>query len=531
MSKFKEGSLVDLIKKNIHMNKLKCKSTLQLTLDDDFNVPDVKPDIDQIITGQGEVRINDIKALNGKLVVKGGLRFNVLYLCEGDQRPIQNISGEIPFDEMINMDVACADDDPIVKWELEDLSTGLINSRKLSVRAIVRLYVAVEELYDEETAVMVLGSEDIQYINKQIEVTNVAINKKDTYRIKDEITLPSNKGNITSLLFQDIGLSNIEARLMDDRFTIKGELPVFILYTSEDEENPIEYFETDIPFSGTVDCNGCTEDMIDDITFSIASKNLDVKPDQDGEERLLDLEVILDLGIKVYETCEPEILCDVYSPVMEITPVVRYADYENLVIKNNSKYRIADRIRVMENQPRILQICHANGDIKIDDVFAEGSELQVEGIIEVNLLYISEEDTRPLNSLKGAIPFAQVVELKGMKPGSNYEIKPSIDQLSVMMLDSEEIEVKATINLNSIVFDIITEPIITDVVATPLDIEKLQAMPGIIGYVVKRNDSLWNIAKKYYTTVDNIMAINDLEDDRIAEGDKLIIMKKVDTVL
>lgn len=522
---------MELIKKNIHMNKLRCKSTLQLTLDDDFNVPDVKPDIDQIITEQGEIKINDIKAMNGKLLVKGVLSFNILYLSSGDQRPIHNISGEIPFDEVINMDVTCADDDPTVKWDLEDLSTGLINSRKLSIKSIIRLYVAVEDLYDEETAVMVEGPEDVQYINKKIEVTDVAINKKDTFRIKDEITLPANKGNIAGILYKDIGLSNVEVRLLDDRFTIKGELPVFVLYTSNDEENPIEYYETDIPFSGTIECNGCTEDMIEDITFGIISKSMEIKPDSDGEERVLDLEVILELGIKVFELEEPEILCDVYCPSKEITPVIRDACYENLVIKNNSKYRISDRVTVPMDQPRILQICHAQGDIKIDDIIVQDTELHVEGVIEVNILYISEDDNRPMNSLKGVIPFTQVVELKGMKSGSNYEIKPFIDQLSVMMLDSEEIEVKSTINLNAIVFDMITEPIITDIQVTELDMEKLQAMPGIIGYVVKKDDSLWKIAKRYYTTVDSIKHINELSDERIAEGDKLIIMKKVDAIL
>lgn len=521
---------MELIKKNIHMNKLKCKSTLQLTLDDDFNVPDVKPDIDQIITEQGEVKINDIRAMNGKLMVKGALVFNVLFLSEGDQRPVQNLSGEIPFDEVINMDITCNDEDPTVKWDLEDLSTGLINSRKLSVRAIVGLYVAVEELYDEETAVNVEGPEDVQYINKKIEVTDVAINKKDTYRIKDEITLPSNKGNISSLLYRDIELSNVEVRLLDDRFTIKGELPVFILYTSDDEENPMEYYETEVPFSGTLDCNGVSEDMIEDITFTVANKNLEVKPDSDGEERIIDLEVILELAIKVYEVQEPEILCDVYCPSKEVTPVIRNATYENLVIKNNSKYRIADRIMVPSNQPKLLQICHANGGIKIDDITSEGNELMVEGVIEVKILYISEDDGRPMNSMKGIIPFSQIIELKGMKPGSNYEIKPTIDQLSVMMLDSEEIEVKATINLNAIVFDLISEPIITDIEVGDLNLEKLQIMPGIIGYVVKKGDDLWKIAKKYYTTVDNIMAINDLQDERVKEGDKLIIMKQVDVI-
>ena len=155
----------------------------------------------------------------------------------------------------------------------------------------------------------------------------------------------------------------------------------------------------------------------------------------------------------------------------------------------------------------------------------------MEGIIDADILYISEDDKIPLNSVKGAIPFAQIIEVKGMKPDSNYDIRPNLDQLSVMMLDSEEIEVKATISLNTIVFDNITEEIITDIEVADIDLEKLQAMPGIIGYVVKQGDSLWNIAKKYYTTVDGIMNINDMESDRIQPGDKLIIMKKVDAVL
>jgi len=522
---------VELIKKNIHMNKLKCKSTLQLTLDDDFNVPDVKPDIDKIIKEQGEVRITDIKAMNGKLLVKGALRFNVLYLNGEDQRPVHNIAGEIPFDEVINMDLTCADDDPTVKWELEDLSTGMINSRKLSVKSIVQLNVSVEELYDEETAVMVEGSEDVQYMNKKIEITDVGVKRKDTFRIKDEILLPANKGNISTLLYHDIGLNNVEVRLLEDRFSIKGEIPVFILYTSEDEENPMEYYETEIPFGGVIECNGCNEDMIEDILFRISDKFIEIKADEDGEERAFDIEVILDMDIKVYKIEEPEILCDIYSPSKEITPIVKEAVYENLVVKNNSKYRIADRIRVLESQPRILQICHANGAIKIDEIIPDGNQLQVEGVVEADILYISEDDSIPLNSVKGAIPFVQMIEVKGIKPDSNYEIRPNLDQLSVMMLDSEEIEVKATVSLNTIVFDRITEEIITDIEVADLDLQKLQDMPGIIGYVVKPNDTLWDIAKKYYTTVDSIMSINEMEDDMIEEGDKLIIMKKVDAVL
>ena len=292
---------MELIKKNIHMNKLKCKSTLQLTLDDDFNVPDIKPDINRIVTQQGDVKISEIKAMNSKLLIKGELGFNVLYFSEEDARPIHNISGLIPFDEIINMELTCAEDDPIVKWELEDLSAGLINSRKLSIKSIVSLNVAVEELYDEETGVMVEGPEDVQYISKRIEITDISVDKKDTFRVKDEIVLPTNKGNIISILFDAIRLNSMEVRLLEDKFTIKGDMPVFILYSSESEESPIEYYETDISFGGTIDCNGCNENMVEDITFRILNKNIEIKPDMDGEERIIDLEVILEMMIKVYD--------------------------------------------------------------------------------------------------------------------------------------------------------------------------------------------------------------------------------------
>jgi hypothetical protein len=129
------------------------------------------------------------------------------------------------------------------------------------------------------------------------------------------------------------------------------------------------------------------------------------------------------------------------------------------------------------------------------------------------------------------IPFTQVIEVKGIKPTSTYNVKTAVEQLSVMMLDSQEIEVKAGMGLNAIVFDSIEEPIITDVEVADLDYEKLKAMPSMVGYIVKNYDSLWNIAKKYYTTTDRIQELNGLENEYIKPGDKLLIMKKVEKII
>lgn len=520
---------MELIKKNIHMNKLKCKSNVQLTLDDYFNVPDVKPDMERIMKEQGDIVIKEMKPMNGKLSVKGGLRFNLLYISDENARPIHNISGELPFDELVNMDEACVQDNITVKWELDDFSVSMINSRKISVKAIVSFMFTAEDIYDEETAISISGDEGVQFRNKKLDITQIALCKRDIFRIKDDINLPSGKPNIYEILYYEVEPRAIQVKLLDNKLSIKGELLIFALYTGEEEEK-VQYYETELPFDGILECSGCKEEMISDIGVNVQTKEIQIKPDDDGEERILDLEVVLEMDIKIYEEDELEILSDVYSVTKEVTPIYRDAFYENLLMKNNSKVRVNDRIALDPGLLRILQICNVTGNIRIDEERIVTNGIEVEGIIDIQILYITEDDKKPLAAVKGIVPFSHTIEVKGMKDNSIYNIKVSIDQISVMMLDGEEVEAKVGINLDTIVFDKISEPIITDIKVEELDLDKLQQMPSIIGYIVKAQDSLWTIAKKYYTTVDNIKELNQLDSDMIQKGDKLLLMKKIDVV-
>ena len=45
----------------------------------------------------------------------------------------------------------------------------------------------------------------------------------------------------------------------------------------------------------------------------------------------------------------------------------------------------------------------------------------------------------------------------------------------------------------------------------------------MIVYVVKPNDTLWSIAKKNKTTIENIKLLNNLENNNIKQGEKLYI--------
>ena len=65
---------------NIHEYTIKCSNTTQITLDDDYNVPDSKADIDSIIKDFGLVVTDGIRVNQDKAQVEGNLKYAVLYI-------------------------------------------------------------------------------------------------------------------------------------------------------------------------------------------------------------------------------------------------------------------------------------------------------------------------------------------------------------------------------------------------------------------------------------------------------------------
>ena len=132
---------MELVKKNIRMNRWKNHAATQLTLDDDFIVPDTMDDMEQVVLDTGSIQIEASRVQGEKVIIKGKLDFKVLYRKEGGG--LQALGGSIPFEETVNVPGLTEHDYVNVTWELDDLNAGMINSRKMNVKALVTLNVQV----------------------------------------------------------------------------------------------------------------------------------------------------------------------------------------------------------------------------------------------------------------------------------------------------------------------------------------------------------------------------------------------------
>ena len=518
--------MLELEKQNLRRNRLKSQTGTQVTLDDDFIVPDTMSDMAEVILDSGIIQLEPVKVQRERITVRGKLDFHVLYRKE--EGGLQALGGSIPFEEAINVPDLDEKDYVSVSWQLEDLNTEMIHSRKLGIKAIVTLEAKAESLYDTEAAVDVRGEDDeihLQVRRERIPAAAIALRRKDTYRLKQDITLPGSKPVIERMLWTEMKLAGCQAKPLDGQIHLEGTLMVFALYEGG-ESGMVQWVEESIPFSGEVEMQGAAADMIPIIGLKLIHRDLEEKPDYDGEMRELSVDAVIELDVRLYEEQELELLQDLYATNREIVLDTGEAVFDQILTRNFGKCRVAEKVE-METDPRVLQICHSSGSVKLDGVEVRENALAVDGVLEVKLLYLTDEDARPVQAETRLVPFHYEAEAPGITEDSIWYLEPGLEQLTAVMAGGGQAELRGVITLDLFVLQPETRQIILQAQVHPVDTEKMKAMPGIVGYLVQPGDSLWDVAKRFHTTEKSILEANELPGDAIKAGDCLILVKEI----
>ena len=301
---------------------------------------------------------------------------------------------------------------------------------------------------------------------------------------------------------------------------------VFALYEGG-ESGMVQWVEESIPFSGEVEMQGAAADMIPVIGLKLIHRDLEEKPDYDGEERILVLELSVSVDVRVWREEEMELLTDLYSLREKAVPVVRERIGERLLVKNAAKCRVTEQLEIPESQEKILQICACEGTVRLEKYEPVENGIRAEGTITAELLYITTDDNMPIQSAREIYPFSQILEIPDMQPDVEAEMDCGLEQLSAVMMDQEHIEIKAVIQLNLMAFLPQKIQNIEEITEEPLDMEELQNRPGLVGYIAKAGDDLWTIAKENHTTIQDILETNGWTEKNLQPGDAVLIVKQI----
>ena len=376
------------------------------------------------------------------------------------------------------------------------------------VRAVLNISVkGLEET--SESLMCPLGPEkNYQQKTKEIPVLGQVENKRDILRVQKELLLPNSKGNIGSLLFYQVDFRNQENTLEEGCLKLQMDAQVMALYRSE-STGEYECYETIVPVGGEMDIPGIYGDEIFWAKVSPMEIVMEPREDYDGESRMFGLDMTLMANVQVYREELCEALLDAYSLEKELHIERKPIMLQQLLMKNVSKVRVLEQMHLEQKEERILQICGFGGHIIVDHMQKMENGIQLDAVLTVDILYNTTDDEVGYAHTRCQIPLEQFVEIEGMSGDTDVWMDAQIEQLQVNLLDNTEYEVKAIVQLPLMVMRNQQMDTIVHIEEEPLDMDALTKQPGMIGYVRKEGEELWDIAKKYHAVPEDILELGD----------------------
>lgn len=533
-----------LEKKNIHMNKIVKSETVIFFVSREERIMDADNEIENIINQKEIVTTDGVVTRENQITVNGTINYNILYYPKNSEM-VCGEEKEINFEENIKLMGINSEDNANVAMEVLSSSIKPVDGKNYIYKIQLKAYIIVEKIEDLDIATAIdtdsqgenyennfakensgkNNVEDIMTKKRNIDSLAIMADKTDTFRVSEQIAVPHGKPPIGTIVWSDIRIKNQNIKTMEGSIIINGQLSIFIIYIPEMENMPEQWLEQTIDFNGQLEMSEATEDVVSYIELWLNNVNVQPEINQDNEMRNLSVSALLKLNVKLYKETSINVIEDVYKPGANLVPIMEPKTYQKLLVKNASRTKEVVKMKIDKTKGQLLQICNSQAEIKIENILVRDNSLKAIGKIKTCIIYISSDDRHPICCQCRESNFEHGIDAEGIEGNDEYFLNWKVEQVNANMLNADEVEIKAVIALEAIVFKKVEQNFVTEINQEPVDMEALNSAPVLKGYIVQKGDTLWKLAKENYTTIEKIMTVNNLENETIKKGDRLLIIK------
>lgn len=533
-----------LEKKNIHMNKIVKRETVIFFVSREERIMDADNEIENIINQKEIVTTDSVVTRENQITVNGTINYNILYYPKNSEM-VCGEEKEINFEENIKLMGINSEGNANVSMEVLSSSIKPVDGKNYIYRIQLKAYIIVEKIEDLDIATAIdtdsqgenyennfaeenSGKNNVENImTKKRNIDSLAImaDKTDTFRVSEQIAVPHGKPPIGTIVWSDIRIKNQNIKTMEGSIIINGQLSIFIIYIPEMENMPEQWLEQTIDFNGQLEMSEATEDAVSYIELWLNNVNVQPEINQDNKMRNLSVSALLKLNVKLYKETSINVIEDVYKPGANLVPIMEPKTYQKLLVKNASRTKEVVKMKIDKTKGQLLQICNSQAEIKIENILVRDNSLKAIGKIKTCIIYISSDDRHPICCQCRESNFEHGIDAEGIEVNDEYFLNWKVEQVNANMLNADEVEIKAVIALEAIVFKKVEQNFVTEINQEPVDMEALNSAPVLKGYIVQKGDTLWKLAKENYTTIEKIMTVNNLENETIKKGDRLLIIK------
>lgn len=503
--------VVDTIKENLCVNKLVATKKEVILVEGDMIVPDSKPDILNTICTSGVVCIYKKEMLEDRIRIDGNINTYIMYMADDSQDKVRGLSTSLDFSE--NMQVANCKEGMNCKLEakLKSIEAKVINGRKVGIKAAMEVEVKIYSNEEIQIIEDIQNAEGIQMLKENLTVNSLVGMGENKIYAKDTITIDQ-VDNLAEILKTNVRICDKDIKISYNKILTKSEAEVRIMYLTED--NRINTINAKIPVVGFIDIPNVTEENICDVDYEI--KNMVLKPNA-VEEHSIYIEIEIGVTATVYEEKQIHLIQDLYSPSENLE--FNKKRITTITGKKTTRETKQIREKVMVEGLENRNIIDVDVMPMIEKEHRSNSRIVYEGELELRFILSNGELQMDTRTIK--IPFDYAME--GIEDGDNTNTNMTIEVANQDFIVQDGGTVSSNIDMimNTDSYRNTNMNIMDEIQTNG---EREEQDYSILMYIVKKDDTLWKIAKRFGSTIEDIVRTNGIEDEnKIVPGQKLFI--------
>lgn len=474
-------------------------------------VPDACPDILRIVDVCGQAVLLSKQAQENGVQVGGAVCATILYRPE-EGGGLRHMEMRLPFSCRAETPGLTPEGKVLASACLRSAEARILNPRKVLLRVDLEIKVTACQPREHTicTCVPEEKNQDIcqrQYRSEHYYISDV---QEKPFTFEDQIRLKASQGEFPRLLASQVQPVCTESKIIGNKLIFKGTTEVSLLLL--DPDGALSSSHESLPFSQIMEVAGGGEDSDCEVTVDVTEYTC-----EDGGDGGQSLSLRLELLAQAQVRCRRPIvmLQDLYSTVNETKCDVKEQTLccagEHTVIPQSVRELLEtpDSVRTVVSSRLSLNHLQQN---------KEENALVLSVDAALTLLYLDENEQ--LQCVRRAIPVSCRLECSSQTSCRCHCICPS----EVYAAPSAGgIEVRFNVEFHCTTWTRHSVPAICGVeIEGPREQDK-EGSPSVVLRLASPGEGLWDIAKAYGTTMEQIAQANGLDDDLLPEGTMLLI--------
>ena len=485
----------------------------------DYVLPDYYPDIFKILKCTLTPGIVSYSVSGTQLFLDGVVYIKVLYLSE-NSTAINCVEQRFTYSKTIELAKAPEKAAVTLFTKADYCNCRAVSGRRIDVRGAVSCKVRVTGCCESEILTNAEG-QGVQVRREEVTYCGDRLYADRQYVAREDIETGAG-GGIVSILTVSCNASVTDTKIIADKAVVKGEAKLKALYLTKSGEGTVaEVMEAVVPLSQIIDVDGLTDTHTCFASMNVLDCDLEIKQGDDGENRLLGCEITVDCKVNAYREITVSPVCDVYSTDYECDFTKSTVKLEHAPSYVMTQYGLKSVLEYADGEIAEVYDCKCDLTGCNFRPSEESGRLTVSG--QMNIWLIGKDAGGNPVFIEKSEAFEIETDNETENGAYSADLMAGVTGVSYSISGDHTADVQIQLSVQGLLYKVSTVGIVSDISITEENPKKKDSDYALKLYYAGKGEKIWDIAKRYNTSVAAVTAENELETEQLSAPCMLLI--------